>query len=51
MANNMAVVNWIEPPHNVAVQLNILMPVGSAISIVVAAKKMSGHIPKPTANM
>ena len=35
----MAVVKRIRPPHMVAIQLKILMPVGTAISALPAAKK------------
>ncbi len=41
IANSIDVVKRIEPPHIVAVQLKILMPVGIAISIEPIAKKMS----------
>ena len=37
-ANNMGVLNSILPPHNVAIQLKILIPVGTAIIIVAAVK-------------
>ena len=36
--NNIAESNLIFPPHNVASQLNILIPVGTAITIVAAVK-------------
>jgi hypothetical protein len=37
-ANNMGVTKIILPPHNVANQLKILTPVGTAIIIVAAVK-------------
>ena len=37
-ANNIGVVNTISPPNIVAIQLNILIPVGTAIIIVAAVK-------------
>ena len=36
--NNIGVVNLIEPPYAVANQLNIFIPVGTAITIVAAVK-------------
>jgi len=36
--NNIGVSNLIDPPHIVAIQLNILIPVGTAIIIVAAVK-------------
>jgi hypothetical protein len=38
IVNNIEVVNIIEPPHIVANQLKILIPVGTAIIIVAAVK-------------
>ena len=38
IANSMGVRNSMEPPHIVAIQLKILMPVGTAITIVAAVK-------------
>jgi hypothetical protein len=38
IVNNIEVVIWIEPPHIVAIQLKILIPVGTAIIIVAAVK-------------
>jgi len=38
MAKRPGVLKSIEPPHNVASQLNILIPVGIAIIIVAAVK-------------
>ena len=37
-ANNIGVVKVIEPPHIVAIQLNILTPVGTAMTIVANIK-------------
>jgi len=37
-ANNIGVTNLILPPYNVANQLNIFTPVGTAIIIVAAVK-------------
>ena len=37
-ANSMGVFKLIEPPHIVAIQLNIVIPVGTAIIIVAAVK-------------
>jgi hypothetical protein len=36
------------PPHNVAIQLNTLIPVGTAIIIVAEAKYARVSISKPT---
>jgi hypothetical protein len=36
--NNSGVLKLIHPPHIVASQLNILIPVGTAITIVAAVK-------------
>ena len=41
----------MRPPHIVASQLKILMPVGTAMSIVLTAKTASAIGPMPTANM
>jgi len=38
LANNIGVVKTILPPNIVAIQLNILIPVGTAIIIVAAVK-------------
>ena len=46
-----AVVPRMSPPHKVAIQLKILTPVGTAISMVVAAKTESAIGPRPTENM
>lgn len=37
-AHNIGVVNFILPPYMVAIQLKILIPVGTAIIIVAAVK-------------
>mgnify|MGYP003960207267 CR=1 FL=1 len=37
-ANNIGVFKLIDPPHIVAIQLNILIPVGTAMIIVAAVK-------------
>ena len=41
----------ILPPQIVAIQLNILIPVGTAIAIVANAKIAFAVGPKPTVNM
>src|SRR5688572_25713227 len=51
IANFIAVVNWMEPPHIVKIQLKIFTPVGMAMSIVVTANAASAIGPMPTANM
>jgi hypothetical protein len=38
LANNIGVFNTIEPPNIVAIQLKILIPVGTAIIIVALVK-------------
>jgi hypothetical protein len=38
IANNIGAFNTIAPPHIVAIQLNIFIPVGIAITIVAAVK-------------
>ncbi len=40
MENIMAVVKWILPPHMVASQLKILMPVGTEMTMVAKVKKV-----------
>ncbi len=47
----MEVVRWIDPPQRVALQLNTFTPVGTAIIMLEAAKKMSMGCPSPTANI
>ena len=51
MANSMGVRNSIEPFHIVPIQLNILMPVGTAIAIVVMVNTEVATGPSPTVNM
>ena len=51
MANFIAVVNRIEPPHIVKIQLKIFTPVGMAMSSVVTPNTVSPMAPMPTANM
>ena len=50
-AKSMAVLKSIEPRHIVAIQLNILTPVGTAIAMVVRAKTEFATGPSPTVNM
>ena len=38
MANSIGVLNSTEPPHIVAIQLKILTPVGTAITMVASMK-------------
>ena len=47
-ANNMGVLKWMRPSHSVASQLKTLMPVGIAMSIVVAiiGIRSQGDIPE-----
>ena len=51
IANNIGVVNFIDPPHIVAIQLKILIPVGTAITIVAAVKYAFVSTSKPTVYM
>jgi len=51
LANNIGVVNTIWPPNIVAIQLKILMPVGTAIIIVAAVKYARVSTSKPTVYM
>ncbi len=39
VANSIAVVKRNEPPHMVAIQLKILIPVGTAMSMLLAEKR------------
>ena len=48
---SIGVLKRILPPYIVASQLKILIPVGTAISIVEAAKNEVTGPPSPTANM
>ena len=50
-ANSIEVLSLTEPPHIVPIQLNILMPVGMAMAIVVRAKTELATGPRPTVNM
>ena len=47
----MATVKWIFPPHIVASQLKILIPVGTAMTMVARAKNVFAAAPMPTVNM
>ena len=38
IAHSIGVLKSIEPPHMVAIQLKILMPVGTAMTMVAATK-------------
>jgi len=49
--NNIGVVSLIDPPYAVANQLNILIPVGTAITIVAAVKYALVSTSIPTAYM
>ena len=51
MANSIGVVKRIAPPYIVPIQLKILTPVGTAISIVLAAKNEFAIGPRPVVNM
>ena len=51
IANSIGVFRLIDPPHIVPIQLNTLMPVGTAIAIVVNAKTEFATGPSPTVNM
>ena len=51
MQNSIGVLNSIFPPHMVANQLKILIPVGTAIAIVENTKKVLAFAPMPTVNM
>jgi len=50
-ANSAGVLRSIEPPHNVASQLKILMPVGIAMTIVAAVKYALESMSNPTVYM
>jgi hypothetical protein len=51
-ANSIEVLSrFIAPPHIVAIQLNILIPVGTAIIIVAAVKYARVSTSKPTVYM
>ena len=49
--NSIGVLKLSEPPHIVPIQLNTLMPVGTAIIIVVTANTELATGPSPTVNM
>ena len=51
MANSIGVLNMIFPPHIVASQLKILIPVGTEIAIVDSTKKVLAFELIPTVNM
>ena len=51
MANSIGVLRLIEPPHIVPIQLKTLMPVGTAISMVVIVNTELATGPRPTVNM
>jgi hypothetical protein len=51
LANNIGVVNTMLPPNIVAIQLKILIPVGTAIIIVAAVKYARVSTSKPTVYM
>ena len=47
----METVKWILPPHSVASQLKILMPVGTEMTMVASVKKALAPEAMPTVNM
>lgn len=49
--NSIAVSKTIDPPHRVAIQLKIFIPVGTAIIIVAAVKYARVSTSKPTVNI
>jgi hypothetical protein len=51
LANNIGVFNTIEPPNIVAIQLKILIPVGTAIIIVALVKYARVSTSNPTVNI
>ena len=51
MQNSIGVLNSIFPPHMVASQLKILMPVGTAMAMVEITKKVLAAELIPTVNM
>ena len=51
MAKSIGVFNSILPPHMVAIQLNTLIPVGTAIIIVAAVKYARVSMSNPTVYM
>jgi hypothetical protein len=50
-AKSMGVLKWIRPSQSVASQLNTLIPVGTAISIVVTIIGIRSHGAMPETNM
>ena len=50
-ANSIGVLRWITPLHSVASHEKILMPVGTAISIVVIIIGTRSHANMPETNM
>ena len=50
-SKTIGVLNDIEPPHIVAIQENILIPVGTAMIIVAAKKYALVSVLKPTVYM
>jgi hypothetical protein len=51
IANKEAVVGLEDPPYRVETQLNIFMPVGTAITIVAAVKYALVSTSRPTENI
>jgi len=51
LANNIGVFNTMLPPNIVAIQLKILIPVGTAITIVALVKYARVSTSKPTVNI
>ena len=51
IAQSIGTVKLIEPPHMVAIHEKILMPVGTAMTIVAAIKYASRSSPMPTVYM
>src|SRR6185369_2367882 len=51
MQNSIGVLNRMLPPHMVAIQLKILIPVGMPTAIVVIAKKLLAYEFMPMVNM
>ena len=51
IANNIGVSNVSDPPHIVAIQLNIFIPVGTAIIIVASIKYALKSALIPTVNI
>ena len=51
IAHSMGVRNEIDPPHMVAIQEKILMPVGTAMTMVEKVKKACVSTPMPATNI